>query len=90
MADPWVRWREVFGSETEYIIKLWSCFSDPKEKEEFLNTIRERKKANPRWSIYDDFPKTKRQVSKEKTELERAREEFKQWCEARWGKRDGA
>ena len=48
--------RDLFGSEAEYVARLGKCFIDPEEKKAFWETIREKKKANPAYSIYTDFP----------------------------------
>jgi|GEM_PF-6928930 len=58
MRDKWTQWRENFGSETDYIIKLWSCFSDPEQQSSFLEAVKQRKKDNPAYSIYDDYPRS--------------------------------
>lgn len=56
MADRWAKWRAEFGKETDYIIRLWSALHDPEQKSAFLETLREKKKASSRYSIYDDYP----------------------------------
>jgi len=56
MADKWAKWRAEFGRETDYIIRLWSALHDPEQKSAFLETLREKKRASSRYSIYDDWP----------------------------------
>lgn len=52
------KWRDLFGSEVEYIFRLGSCFSDPEQKKAFWETVRDKKLADPKWSIYEMFPTT--------------------------------
>lgn len=68
MKDRWIKWREAFGSETDYIIRLWSCFSDPEQQDNFLETLRERKRDNPGYSIYDDYPRSENAVVRAREE----------------------
>lgn len=56
MRDKWSKWRAEFGSETDYIIRLWSCFSDPEQQSGFLEALRDKKKRDPGYSIYADYP----------------------------------
>ncbi len=51
------KWADMFGSEFEYICKLGSCFSDPEEKKAFWEMVKNKKTADPRYSIYTDFPR---------------------------------
>lgn len=68
MADPWIKWRAEFGRETDYIIRLWSSFTDPEQKASFLETLREKKKASSRYSIHDDYPISESETVKARNE----------------------
>lgn len=52
------KWRDLFGAEWEYVVKLGSCFSDPEQKREFWEAVREKKMADQNYSIYSDFPRS--------------------------------
>jgi len=56
MKETSQKWSDLFGSEWEYVKRLGSCFTDPEEKKAFWDTVREKKLADPSWSIYTDFP----------------------------------
>lgn len=58
MAEINQKWRDLFGSEVEYIFRLGSCFNDPEQKKAFWETVKEKKTIDSRWSIYDMFPTT--------------------------------
>ena len=51
-------WKEIFGSEFEWIKKLGSAISDPEEKRSFWETIKEKKMRDASYSIYQDFPRS--------------------------------
>lgn len=51
------KWRTFFGAvEWEVIEKLMSSFSDPEQKKAFVYACREKKNADPFYSIFTDFP----------------------------------
>lgn len=49
-------WAQRFGSEWEYVVRLGSAIMDPEEKKAFWESIKAKKEANPKYSIYSDFP----------------------------------
>ena len=51
-------WREIWGSEWEYVHRLGSAIHDPKEKRNFWETIKRKKEANPNFSIYELYPRS--------------------------------
>lgn len=52
------RWKDLFGSEWEYILKLGSAITDPNDKKEFWENVKARKLEDPRFSIYTLFPRS--------------------------------
>lgn len=51
------KWRNYFGAkEWEIIQKLMGSFTDPEQKKSFVYSCREKKEANPMYSILEDFP----------------------------------
>lgn len=52
-------WKEIWGSEWHYVVRLGSAISDPKDKREFWENIKARKLADPKFSIYELFPTSK-------------------------------
>lgn len=56
MKDKWQKWKDLFGSEYTYIMKLGACLQDPEEKKAFWETVKEKKNKDPKYSIYDDYP----------------------------------
>lgn len=57
MQDKEQKWKELFGSEFDYIKRLGAAISDPHDKREFWENVKAKKEANSSYSIYDDFPK---------------------------------
>lgn len=57
MSSKLNEWKEMFGSEWEWVVKLGSCFSDPEEKKSFWETVKAKKLADPSYSVYSDFPR---------------------------------
>lgn len=52
------RWAELFGTEEwSWIVKLGSSFTDPEQKKAFWDTAKDKKLADPNYSIFTDFPK---------------------------------
>lgn len=51
------KWSELFGSEWDWVKKLGACFSDPEEKKAFWETVKDKKLADPAYSVYTDFPR---------------------------------
>ena len=50
-------WKELFGDEWDYIVRLGSAMTDPEEKKAFWEVVKQKKLADPDYSIYSDFPK---------------------------------
>lgn len=50
------KWRNLFGSEWPHIFKLSRCFSDPDQQQAFLDSAKDKKLADPGYSIYSDYP----------------------------------
>lgn len=51
-------WPEIFGPEEwAWIKRLGSSISDPEEKKSFWETVRDKKLADPGYSVFTDFPK---------------------------------
>lgn len=57
-------WAEIFGSEWTWIQRLGKAITDPEEKRTFWESIKSRKLANPRYSIYQDFPRDENSTKK--------------------------
>ena len=52
-------WSQVFSAaEWRWIKKLGGAFTDPEQKREFWNTVREKKEADPSYSVFTDFPQS--------------------------------
>lgn len=49
-------WRERFGTEWDYVVRLGSAMNNPEEKKAFWEMVKEKKQANENYSIYSDFP----------------------------------
>lgn len=66
------KWKHYFGSkEWEIILRLCASFSDPEQKKSFVYSCREKKEADPFYSILNDFP----EMAGEETKVEIARRE---------------
>ncbi len=52
------KWREIFGSEYEYLMGLAASLSDAEAKQSFWEVVMKKKEANPAYSIYDDYPRS--------------------------------
>lgn len=59
-------WKERFGSEWPYIMKLGAAISDPHDKREFWENIKARKMADESFSIYELFPVSETATEKAK------------------------
>lgn len=50
-------WRKYFNKdEFEWFMRLGRQLQDPEEKRSFFNTVVEKKKNTPSYSIFEDFP----------------------------------
>lgn len=49
-------WAAIFAADWPRICEIGKCLHDPEEKKAFWDTVLEKKRSNPRWSIYDDYP----------------------------------
>jgi hypothetical protein len=58
------KWAEIFGAEWPYIVRLGKCFADPEEKKAFWDTVKSKKEADPKYSIYWDYPQEKNSVKR--------------------------
>jgi hypothetical protein len=47
---------EFKDEEWAHMNKLWKSFKTAAEREEFWNTVLERKRADPAYSIFDAYP----------------------------------
>lgn len=57
-------WRSIFGEEEwRFISKLGASLTDPEEKRSFWETVKDKKEADPDYSIFTDFPKEEKTVS---------------------------
>lgn len=66
------KWKNYFGAkEWEIIQKLMGSFTDPEQKKSFVYSCREKKEANPMYSILEDFP----DMRGEETKTDMARRE---------------
>jgi len=50
------KWADLFGSEWPWVQRLGKAISDPEEKRVFWETVRDKKLADPSYSMYEDFP----------------------------------
>lgn len=66
MGERNQQWKELFGAEWEKIYDLSRCFSDPEQQAEFLQTAKEKKLADDRWSIEWDYPSSETATEKAK------------------------
>ena len=52
------RWSETFGKEAwEWIVKLGNSFSDPEQKKDFWETVKNKKLADASYDVFADFPR---------------------------------
>lgn len=51
-------WKQIWGSEWEYVKRLGSAISDPEQKKDFWENIKSLKEADPKFSIYSLFPRS--------------------------------
>ena len=51
-----MNWKEQFGTEWDYLIRIGSSIIDPEEKKAFWETVKAKKLDDPAYSIYTDFP----------------------------------
>jgi hypothetical protein len=49
-------WKELFGEEWDYVVRLGSAIHDPEEKRAFWESLKEHKLADPAFSVYTLFP----------------------------------
>jgi hypothetical protein len=62
------KWKDLFGSEWEWVQKLGKAIIDPEEKKAFWDTVREKKLTNPGYSIYQDFPRSENATARAREE----------------------
>lgn len=52
-----INWAAVWGEEWQYLCRLGSAITDPAEKKEFWENLKQRKLDDPSFSIYSLFPR---------------------------------
>jgi hypothetical protein len=51
-------WRELFEKdELEWFLELGRAKHDPEEKKTFFDGVVERKRADPKWNLFEAYPR---------------------------------